>query len=42
MPILPDAIQHELRQRLESELTGNVRVSLFTQRGGLIVVPGRE
>jgi alkyl hydroperoxide reductase subunit AhpF len=42
MPILSDAIQRELRRRFESELTGNVRVSLFTQRGGLIVVPGRE
>jgi hypothetical protein len=38
MPILSDAVQQELRQRFESELTGRVRVSLFTQRGGLIVV----
>lgn len=42
MPMLPDAAREQVRERLESELTGNVRLSLFTQRGGLIIVPGRE
>jgi len=42
MAIIPDEIRQELKRRFENELIGKVRVRLFTQRGGLIIVPGRE
>lgn len=42
MAILSQPIQEELRRRFDEDLTGNVRVKLFTQRQGLIIVPGRE
>ena len=42
MPIIPEEVRQELKQRFDSELVGNVRVRLFTQHGGLIIVPGRE
>jgi alkyl hydroperoxide reductase subunit AhpF len=42
MPLLPDSLQGQLRERFEQDLTGSVKVSLFTQHEGLIVIPGRE
>lgn len=42
MGILSESNQRELKERFESDLVGNVKVNLFTQRDSLIVIPGRE
>jgi glutaredoxin-like protein len=41
MPILQKQDQQAVRQRFEAELTGDVNITLYTQRTGLYI-PGRE
>ena len=42
MPLLSDDNRKELGEIFERDLVGDVKVSFFTQGGGLIVIPGRE
>ncbi len=42
MALLSDDNRKELGEIFERDLVGDVKVSFFTQGGGLIVIPGRE
>ena len=40
MPMIPDADQQAIREHLEKELNGDVRLVLFTQAPRVVEVPG--
>lgn len=42
MPILSEANQRQLREVLDQGMVENVKVTLYTKRETLIVIPGRE
>src|SRR5215470_4758324 len=42
MSMIPDRDKQTIREHLDTNMTGDVEIAMFTERPSLIIVPGRQ